>query len=360
MHTGRLAQVRDGKRAFPVHVHLVISDLCNHDCPWCAYRSAGYSSNQLFGDYKPDGSFTNNPNRKLTVEKVEEILTDCSSMGVKAIQFTGGGEPTVHPHLEDFLMMTKQSGMDAALVTNGQLLGRRKLAETVARTCSWVRISIDAGTRETYKRTRNLKGDGIWSLVWDNIEALVALRDRQIGSDRSPYIGLGFVVNKDNYTEIVKFTEKAAKAGVDNIRFSALFQNDGDDYYAEIGAEARHLLQKAEDAHGSDVLISNNFDDRRADLVDGPPDYERCLYQNLTTYIGADMNVYRCCVLAYNKRGIIGSLKNRTFLNLWDEAVLHEFEEFDASACARCMFNNKNRELLKLYEALPGIHENFV
>lgn len=88
----RLEAIRSGGFAGPVHVQIILSDLCNQNCAFCAFRDPGYSSSQLF---HVDGNY--NPNRMLPFDKVTEILDDC--VGVKAVQYTGGGEPTVHPRL---------------------------------------------------------------------------------------------------------------------------------------------------------------------------------------------------------------------------------------------------------------------
>src|SRR3990167_8685596 len=91
-HPASLAILQEGGQPNPIHVQLVISDLCNHRCGWCAYRLDGYSSNKLFKIIQPDGEVNNNPNRMIPLEKVKEIVDDCAAMGVKAIQLTGGGE----------------------------------------------------------------------------------------------------------------------------------------------------------------------------------------------------------------------------------------------------------------------------
>jgi hypothetical protein len=43
-------------------------------------------------------------------------------MGVKAVQITGGGEPTAHPRHADIFRAVLDRGLDLALVTNGVLL----------------------------------------------------------------------------------------------------------------------------------------------------------------------------------------------------------------------------------------------
>ena len=43
----RLEAIRSGEPTTPGHVHFIMSDLCNHDCGFCAYRMNGYTSNLL-------------------------------------------------------------------------------------------------------------------------------------------------------------------------------------------------------------------------------------------------------------------------------------------------------------------------
>ncbi len=48
-HMDMIDQLRNGDQPVPSQVQLVISDVCNHDCSFCAYRMSGYTSNQNFG-----------------------------------------------------------------------------------------------------------------------------------------------------------------------------------------------------------------------------------------------------------------------------------------------------------------------
>ena len=115
-HRDRIDKIKSGVQIVPTQVQLIISDLCNQDCSFCAYRMSGYTSNQLFaGDSELAKNGTNNPKRMIETSKVFEILDDCQEMGVGAIQVTGGGEPTVHPdHIDiwQWSPMVQYSGQD--------------------------------------------------------------------------------------------------------------------------------------------------------------------------------------------------------------------------------------------------------
>ena len=97
--------------------------------------------------------------------------------------------------------------------------------------------------------------------VLDNIAALVAARHKQIesGDECDLIIGIGFVVTKENYKEVVQCAELAKTLGVDNMRISAVFQPDDDEYFSEIHEEAFRLCRQAESLSDSKFVVFNKI-----------------------------------------------------------------------------------------------------
>jgi MoaA/NifB/PqqE/SkfB family radical SAM enzyme len=355
-HQDRIQQLKDGKQTVPLQVHLVISDLCNHDCSFCAYRWSGYSSNQLFTVGSELAKFgTDNPMRMLPYEKIIEILDDCKEMGIKAVQVTGGGEPLVHPKHIDIFNAVVDRGLNLALVTNGSVF-RDGFIDVMLK-AQWVRFSIDAGNKHTYAKIRRISESG-FDVTWNRIRLLAQAKNRAESTDL--IIGVGFVVTKDNWKEVLECTERAKMVGADNVRISAVFQPDNDAYFRDFYKEAATLCRQAETLQNENFRVFNNFGERLSDLKETSPDYSFCGYQQLATYIGGDHNVYRCCVQSYNEHGLIGSLKNQRFKDLWNSQEKKDnFDKFDAHSCDRCMFNNKNRNIAYVINHHPS-HVNFV
>lgn len=356
LHSDRLLALNRGLQPAPVHIHFIISDLCNQDCDFCAYRIEGYT--EKFAVIEVDGKRNHNPNRMIPTEKAAEILRDAASMGVRAIQFTGGGEPTVHPDCGGLMTLAQTFGMETAIVTNGVRLD--KVMEPVLAS-SWIRISLDAGRPETYCGVRRVP-ENHWKRVLANVQDLVERRSLQVkGHDRTLTIGIGFVVTRENYREVVQACQIAKDLGVDNVRISAMFQPDNAVYFNDFHAEAADLCRQAEALSTESFQVINRFGERVSDLELGHPDYEECPYQHFVCYIGADLNVYRCCVLSYTERGTVGSLQDQTFRALWEGETKRElYRDFDARQCPRCQFNDKNREINHMVKALPVLHGNFV
>lgn len=344
-HTGQLQALKAGQFPAPIHVQLIISDLCNQNCNFCAYRMPTGFSVENFAEIKEDGTRVVNPNRMIPKEKCFEILEDCRTVGVKAIQFTGGGEPTVHPDHVDIFRKAQNLGLETALVTNGAIL--RDFSTYNAMT--WIRVSLDAGTEETYAKTRESKS---WKTVLRNLEAMTKL-------DASVTVGVGFVVTKYNYKEIELACRLVKDIGLNYVRLSAVFSSDEEDYYtSEIFAAITDSIKASKQLETNKFKVISLFGDRIRDLGQGKPDYDVCGYQNFTTYIGGDQKVYRCCTTSYTKHGEIGDLRDTSFLDWFRNRTESAYRGFNPRTCHHCQFNNQNRIINKAIS--KPMHENFV
>lgn len=353
LHCDKLAQYQAGGIPVPSQIHFVISDLCNQNCSFCAYCIDGIT--ETFQIVDENGKVNRNPNRMMTTVHAKRILQELSVAGAKAIQFTGGGEPTMHSDCAELMLYANDLGMDTALVTNGTNIDSGILSLILR--CTWIRISVDHSNADGYSRMRSTSMD-MFDKVIANISTIV---DAKKKSGSKVTIGVGFVVNKDNWTEIFKAARLAKQLGVDNFRISAAFTNEGSNYFKEFYHDAYTLSKYAEKLSDGGFLVSNKYGERINDLELKCSEYKKCAYQYLCTFIGADLNVYRCCVLAYTRRGLIGSLHDTSFIKLWrNNDRTKDRKIFDARQCARCQFNEKN---LAINNALDGVnveHGNFV
>lgn len=286
----------------------------------CAYRMSSGLSNELF----PQGN-RKNPNRMITTEKAAEIIDDCAQLGVQAIQFTGGGEPTVHPHHLALFARAQAHGIATALVTNSINLDTTHPA---VRAMQWIRVSVDAGTPETYARTRRVSARH-WPAVWAKVADLAA--------HCSGTVSIGYVITPQNFRELPAACEMARAAGVSNVRVGAVFSADGVAHYGELLPEIRAVIADARARYGD--LVVELFDRRIDDLRAGSPTEPLCGYQHLTTYIGGDLGVYRCCNTAYTRAGQLATLHDRRFADLFGQPVA----AFDARSCRYCQFRGQNQ-----------------
>jgi MoaA/NifB/PqqE/SkfB family radical SAM enzyme len=365
-HADRLETLRQGATTVPVTVKISISDLCNHDCSFCGFRMEDNLNNAWFGETH-EAVRTNNPSRKIPTARAKGLLSELAAFGVRAIEFTGGGEPTAHPDHQEIFEHCLDVGMEAALITNGQRVGER-LDDILAR-FTWVRFSIDAALSSTWAAIRRVP-PGNFARVLGNAGRLIAHGTR-VGSDT--HVGAGFVVYEENWSEIYAAVQLFKETGFDSVRLSALFNSSQKiGHFDAFAAEASRLCERAkDDFEDGRFHVANNFEARLDDLRHGSrPTQERCWYQELAPYIGGDQNLYRCCNTAYNPVGYLGSLKERPFSDLWTEVstsgALRQFRP--ERQCELCMFNNRNQHIDKLVLAArpaeparpPPTHPNFI
>lgn len=348
-HIEKIQSLRDGKRIVPSQVQLIISDLCNQDCSFCSYRMSNGFSSEQFVQRLPGGKINRNPNRMIPYEKAIEILGDCAEAGVKAIQFTGGGEPTAHPRHLDIFKRALDLGMEAGLVTNGLVL--RESWKDVLPRFSWIRVSLDAGDRESYASIRRAKASD-FAKVLGNIKEIAATCPKAL-------VGVGYTVTPENYNGISAGIASAFWSGASYVRISAMFSTEGISPFTEIYPIIKDQIARAKNKWENESFkVVDLFGDRIHDLEQHAPDYEFCGYQQFNVYVGGNLKVYRCCTTAYTLHGEVGDLSKTRFLD-WLRTSDAEYTGFNARSCRTCQFNGKNRAINYAVGREP-LHVHFV
>ena len=337
-HPEKILAMRRGEQVVPVHLQVDLSSLCNHGCKFCGYRSETGLSSEEFGGLDLRGNFTNNPNRWIDTAKMKEILDDCAALGVKAVQFTGGGEPTVHPdHIEVFAYALDH-GLDVALVTN---LSRLKEGwRAIFPRFTWIRASIDAGSAASYAAIRDVP-DHAYRKVLDHM-AIVAQQLNWSGS--KCLFGAGYVITQDNWRELVEGIQAIRATGVAYVRLSAVFSIEGSKPYIDIHDQIVERIAEAKKLETDTFKVLNLYGNRIADLDTGSPEFQFCGQQQMTVYLGGNLKLFRCCNTAFQKQGEVGDLTHQSFAEWFkSEEKRIAYADFDARTCRFCQFLGKNR-----------------
>ncbi len=111
----RIEAVKNNKLVAPVHIRIKPFNHCNHDCWYCAYR---VSNLQLGEDM--------DTRDVLPKAKMYEIIDDVIEMGVQAVTFSGGGEPTLYKPLPDVIEKLGKGGIRVGCLSNGSNLKGKK------------------------------------------------------------------------------------------------------------------------------------------------------------------------------------------------------------------------------------------
>jgi MoaA/NifB/PqqE/SkfB family radical SAM enzyme len=300
--------------------------------------------------------------------KIFETIDSMVAMGVKCVEITGGGEPLAYPYIENLFIALKGSGLEVALVTNGTLL-TEKLADLIGEcNFSWCRVSIDAGLPEQYAKTRNVPPSH-WDKAWKAVEMLSKRR-------RHPeaVVGVGMVVDRDNWQGVESCCALAYSHGADNVRISAAFTPEGPLRFSPdmLKAVPEQVLRAKEQFECSTFKIHDLFEERRHNVQYAHQAYAWCMWKEIGCVIGADQNVFSCCSLAYNKLGLMGSIKDQTFEQLWFGDAWKWRQEHDPRLDCKihCLYEKRNLEGIQivgdkemadeLSKLPPPKHANFV
>lgn len=80
-------------------------------------------------------------NENLTKESVTELLYNLKQIGLKTVEWTGGGDPLLWKHLYDAVGFAEDIGLEQGLITNGIKLN--DFDESFFACLSWVRVSMN-------------------------------------------------------------------------------------------------------------------------------------------------------------------------------------------------------------------------
>jgi len=111
-----------GSTKHPILVHIIPMRRCNLDCGYC---------NEYDEVSKP-----------VPLEEMKDRLSILAGMGTSIITISGG-EPLMHPELEEIVRETRKHKMIAGMITNGFLLSKERIKSLNEAGLQHLQISID-------------------------------------------------------------------------------------------------------------------------------------------------------------------------------------------------------------------------
>ncbi|MBF0447822.1 MAG: radical SAM protein [Magnetococcales bacterium] len=327
----------------PVHVRIKPTNRCNHDCWYCAYKV----DHLQLGDDMVEAD-------AIPEKKMREIVDDLIAMQVKAVTFSGGGEPLLYKSLPETIERLALGGVKVASLTNGTNL-KGRMADAFAQHATWVRISLDGWDDASFSRIRGCR-DGEFSRVVDNI--------RQFAQRQSNCtVGISYVITQENYQHTYDVCALFKQAGANHIKLSGVVvDNEGsvnNRYHQSIMAAVSEQIQQAQQLNDERFSVVNHYHELEERF---DKSYTFCPYLLFLPVIGADQVVYSCHDKAYNKSGEWGSIKDRSFQSFWfsEENRLRMYGLDPSKSCRHhCVAHSRNLAILEYLNIDPD-HGVFV
>lgn len=290
-YVNEIEQLTEGNFVFPISCEIDPSNNCMLNCSFCRFAA-----------------FRKKEKVDLDWDVYVTLLSELYSGGTKAITFTGGGEPLMHPKFNTMVAFANGLNFELGLITNGVNLHKLESPDTF----KFIRVSIDAATPETYK---TIKKGNLFDNVIRNIEAII---------DRSKVaVGLSYVVCKENRDELEKASILAKELGVAYIQFKPAWTN-------------HKAFTDYVPPEGAGVIVTERYI---------PEGRLPCTIAGLVGVVGADANLYFCCQHRGNPKYRLGSLKKGSFINYWKERMLLQP---NVERCPQCRYMNYAKEYEEL------------
>ena len=350
LHFEKIQKFLTGENVDPILIEIDPSNACNHSCPFCI------SGHIHFAKFKGTEFF----NRAIMGERnLMNLSKELVEMDIQAINWTGGGEPTMNPHLKKAIKYIREnSNIKMGMFSNGTMLKKFDMFEELARSLTWIRISLDAGNEESYNKLRITNKNNDFKTVLENIRELIKIK-KKINSNLC--IGAGFVVTKDHYKEVKEFSEIFKDLDVDYCQFKpeiVQIEREGSPDRSKEQISSNFWMNEVIEAlDEARLVLGNKFECnsyKLEDLIINPKTYGRnyseCLGSQLQPCIGADGNVYVCTNHRGHKNYAYGNIFEKSFKEVWKDlksrkCVMKQIEEKEKfSKCSQlCKPHESNK-----------------
>jgi MoaA/NifB/PqqE/SkfB family radical SAM enzyme len=251
-----LAMIANGLLAtdHPVMAHIVPIRRCNLSCAYC---------NEYDNFSKP-----------IPLDTMNERIAHLDRLGT-TIATISGGEPLLHPELDDIIREIRRSGMVAGLITNGYLLTEDRIQRLNRAGLDHMQISIDNVMPDEVSKKSLKVLDKKLQLLSEYAEFHVNINSVVGGGIREPHDAL--VVGR-----------RARQLGFTS---TIGIIHDGSGQLRPLNANERDVFHKMKALEKRNYSRMNWFQDN---IADGKPNHWRCRAGARYLYICEDGLVHYC------------------------------------------------------------------
>jgi MoaA/NifB/PqqE/SkfB family radical SAM enzyme len=325
-----LAGVIQGRKAFvgPEQVVIDLTNRCNNNCIGCWTRSP------LLRELEPTATWKS---QEIPYDNVIHLLNDLHDLKTRRVRFTGGGEPLMHPRLDDILRACKQRQLITCITSNGSLLNAERAELYAELPIDELAVSLWAGTPETFSRTHPNKTGRTFEKVERHLTSLCRKKKLR------PRVTLANVLLAMNYVEAEQMYDFARRVGADSVYYAVLDPVEDrtgglllkPEHVDELNVQLDRIWAKNEALPPRQRLELENWEGfrRRIDstLQQQKGEYDAAVIDEIPCYVGwifcrilASGDVAPCC------RGSdlpLGNINTDGFKKVWTSETYNEFRE---------------------------------
>ncbi|MBR9704341.1 radical SAM protein [Candidatus Pacearchaeota archaeon] len=338
-HPKRISDFKENGDCYPIYVEFGLTNACNHKCIFCALDFL------TFG-----GKF-------IDKDVMLKALKDMADNGVKSVMFAGEGEPLLHKDIGLFAKTAKNLGLDVSITSNGVLFNEDKIKELLPN-LTWIRFSIDAGTKEGYAKIHGTDIKDFDKLL-NNLKKAVKFKKE---NNLDVTIGSQFLMIPQNMHEGAILAGILKEIGLDNLQLKPYaihpksINNLSKDNY---DLDKLHEEVMKFDSDDFRVLFRKETLDR---LKQGFV-YNECHGLPFFALVDSKGNIIPCNIFYDDPDFYYGNLNEKSFSEIWRgnnrKEVIEKIKNKGIHNCRiGCRLDPINRYLQRLKN--PHIHDNFI
>jgi len=338
-HPERVQEWKEGGDCYPVYIEIGLTNSCNHRCVFCAL------------------DFLKGKGKFIDKEVMLKSLREMGEKGVKAIMFAGEGESVLHPDIGLFVKTATENGIDVSITTNGVALTKEKIKEILPH-LSWIRFSIDSGSRENYAQIHGTSPEDFEKLI-ENLKECVRLK-KELGL--KVVIGTQFLMIPHNRDEAVKLAELLKEIGIDNLQIKPYSKHPDSVNDLIIDSKEYNEIENQLKKFDSDEFRIF-FRKATIERIQEGINYPECYGLPFFALIDAKGNIIPCNLFYDNDEFTYGNLNEKSFSEIWEgekrKEILKKLKSRGCEDCRKgCRLDVINRYLHRLKN--PELHDNFI
>jgi radical SAM protein with 4Fe4S-binding SPASM domain len=306
----------------PREIQLEVTAACNLACTMCLVsyrpklgRTTGSMSFDMF---------------RALVDQLPDL---------ERITLQGLGEPLLAPGIMAMIEYASARGIAVGFNSNGQLLTPDRSQQLVDAGLSWLHISVDGATADTYEAIRV-------GSRFERLERHVPALMRAVGGrgDGVPEVSIVFVAMRNNIDELPQLVRVAADWRVTKLRVQNLSHSfddtDASGSYEGIrrfaadqalwtGRDRQRAKQRFAEARAVANQLGLELRLPRLEEVDrGSAEgagTRGCEWPWTSTYVTHSGAVQPCCMVMGSDRATLGSLTSQSFEEIWQGTAYQRF-----------------------------------
>jgi radical SAM protein with 4Fe4S-binding SPASM domain len=303
----------------PQELQVEVTAACNLRCRMCLVR------------YRPP---VNRVTGSMSLDTFERLLEGLP--GLRRVTLQGLGEPLLAPDLVAMVRSAADRGIAVGFNTNATLLSRAKASALIDAGLTWLHISVDGATRETYEQIRD---GSSFDRVVANVAGLVEVMQEK--GAVTPQLRVVFVTQRSNYRDLPALVRLVAAWGIPDLRVQNLSHDFSDtDPFGDYGPIRDYVNVEAlwdRDRHdvaavyeeaaavAAEIGVTLRLPEPAVAVSPRPAGTPGCDWPWRSPYVTHEGKVQPCCMIMGSDRAVLGDVSREDPVDIWHGQRYQEF-----------------------------------